>query len=128
MKTTRRTLKAHKFHPVQNVYFMIRAEYETVYAAFRAEVKALGLVVTNDMTEAQAEAVWDREEEIRAKHGIDRLSTAKIEAERALINWALDRSTAFAPDHRKTAEIIRDKVAYSPKVWAQMVDLASRLA
>jgi hypothetical protein len=126
MNTTR--TKAHKFHPVQDAYFAARAAYEVAHEAFKAERDALGLIVTDDMTDEQCEAIWAQEEVVRAKHSVDRLQSDKIKAERALIHWSIDQAEKFAPAERETFTVLRAKFAYSPKVWERLVELGSKLA
>jgi hypothetical protein len=128
MKTTRRTRNAQKFHPVQIAYFTARAAYEVAKEAYEAECKATGNVLWNGMPDADYDRIDAAREDIRAKHNLDALSTAKVKAERALIDWSVGVAITLAPSKRAELTELRDKVAYHPKIWEQLVDMGGRLA
>lgn len=124
MKTTATT----KFSAEQTAYMFARAQHETALAAYQAECDRLGLVVTNDTSDEDAERIWDEMEKVRIKHNVDQASTVRTEAEHRLIDWSLDRAAAFAPAERETIEMLRRKKNVNLKVWDRLVDIASRLA
>lgn len=117
-----------KFSVEQDRYMLARAAHETALEAYQAECERAGLVVVDGMSDEDAEKVWDRMDEIRAKHNVDRLATARTEAERRLIDWSLDRAAMFAPEHRATIEMLRAKKAATPSVWDRLVEAAARIA
>ena len=123
----RASTKGHEFSATQKHYMAARAAHEVALEGYQAECDRLGIVETDDMTIEQRETVWEKMEDVRAKWGVDRLSTIRIEAERALIDWSLDHVASFAPEQRETIEMLRAKKS-NLHVWEKLVDIAARLA
>lgn len=122
---------AHRFSP-QQAYFLARSAHEVAIEAYQAECSAQGLIELDSMTTEECEELWNRVEDVRAKHGVDSLSTLRTEAEAILIDWSLDHADKhadkFAPEHKSAIALLRAKKGTSLKVWGQLVDIAARLA
>jgi hypothetical protein len=123
---------AHQFSPAQQAYFFARSAHEVALDAYQAECSAQGLIELDSMTTEECEELWNRVEDVRAKHNVDALSTLRTEAEGILIDWSLDHADKhahkFAPEHRSTIALLRAKKGTSLKIWGQLVDIAARLA
>lgn len=128
MKTSRRSAKPHTFAPVQLAYFLARAAYDTAMEAYKAECQAKGATLSRGMSDEDVERVCEQQEDIRAAHGLDKLSTAKVEAERALIAWSIDVAIRFAPSKEAELRDLEEKAAWRPTIWDKLVDSASKLA
>jgi hypothetical protein len=128
MKTTRRTPKAHKFHPVQNAYFLARATYDAAKEAYAVECKATGNELHRGMSDADVDRVCEAQENIRERVGLGAASTAKIEAERAMVAWSVDVAIALAPSEADTLRDLAKRATLHATVWEKMVDAASRLS
>jgi hypothetical protein len=97
-------------------------------AKAQPEFDALGTCAA-DATEAEFEAHCDAEDEIYARHDLDRLSTAKVEAERAVVLWSIDEAakTARTASERAAVKLMREGYNKTPDIWERMLDLAMRL-
>ena len=105
----------------QTAFALARATYDTAKAAH--EVATAGL--NWDDFDAADEAC----EASRTSHGLDRLHTALVDAEEAMLDWALAASLKVAKGgQRETAIYASTKGRKHLDLRVKLIDMAFRLA
>ena len=118
-------------HPTQAAYALALADFEASSIASEAAKVAAGIDYTNAITDADIDAMCDREGAIDAAHGIIAKRNALTKAELRLIAWGIEHACKLpSVSLNEAAELtsLRDAAAKRVVVRAKVVALCFRLA
>lgn len=115
------TTKTTTYAACQIAYFAALAAYENACAEFSARTAG---VDWNDY-----DAADELCETVRAELRIDALSTAKIQAEEVMLDWARDVALRIArtPEQRADVRVATNRGRLSPAIRPRLIDAAARL-
>lgn len=105
-----------------------RALYETIKAATDIELAKPENVVTDDMADDVAVALYVRHEEILDAAGYYVAKDALYAAEQVVVAWAIRYAKRFRPAHAEALDVMHEKARVSVVWWPRLVEIAMKLA